>query len=185
MIGSVKTNIGHLEAAAGVAGLIKTVLVAAARADSAASAFPLHESPYRLGQPGGGDSGHKDVPWPRGERVRRAAVSSFGFSGTNAHVIVEEAPLPAPRQAEWQRGLAYSGAVGAHAGGSGRTDGTIPAGTGGDARAELGDICFHRQCGKRRIFEERSFYSGQDRRGRYWQRCGSRRRGRKDGVTPS
>jgi acyl transferase domain-containing protein/acyl carrier protein len=90
-IGSVKTNIGHLDAAAGVAGLIKTVLALEHREippslhfqtpnpkiDFAGSPFYVNA---RLGE------------WPDGPTPRRAGVSSFGIGGTNAHVIVEEAP---------------------------------------------------------------------------------------------
>lgn len=91
IIGSVKTNIGHLEAAAGVAGLIKVIL-----------ALHNEEIPSHL---------HFETPnphiewkrlpitvsskprkWPAGEKTRIAGVSSFGFSGTNAHLIIEEAP---------------------------------------------------------------------------------------------
>jgi len=89
VLGSVKANIGHLEAASGIAGLIKTTLVLAHRE------FPpqLH---FRVPSP--------HIPWPRlGVRVPtaitpfkvdrlRGAVSSFGFVGTNAHAVLEEAP---------------------------------------------------------------------------------------------
>ena len=91
-VGSVKTNLGHCNAAAGVAGLIKTVLALEHREipaslgferpnpqiDFAASPFYV---PTRL------------TPWPAGERTpRRAGVSSFGLGGTNAHIVLEEAP---------------------------------------------------------------------------------------------
>ncbi|WP_245430834.1 non-ribosomal peptide synthetase/type I polyketide synthase [Rhodoplanes roseus] len=98
LIGSVKTNIGHLEAAAGIAGLVKTVLALEAGRLPAT----LHQSrpnpriawddlPVRVVA--------ETTDWPSGAR-RRAGVSSFGFSGTNAHVIVEAAPEQAVRCAD-------------------------------------------------------------------------------------
>jgi acyl transferase domain-containing protein/NADPH:quinone reductase-like Zn-dependent oxidoreductase/acyl carrier protein len=91
VVGSVKTNLGHLEAAAGVAGLIKAVL------SLHKEAIPPHLH-FRAINPHI-DWGSMPVeipstvkPWPRGERRRIAAVSAFGFSGTNAHVVLEEAP---------------------------------------------------------------------------------------------
>ena len=98
-IGSVKTNIGHLEAAAGIAGLIKVVL-----------ALEHGEIPAQLyGDPPSEHVRWKDLPlevvrerrhWePIGGR-RIAGVSGFGFSGTNAHVIVEEAPAVEVRNQE-------------------------------------------------------------------------------------
>ena len=95
VIGSVKSNIGHLEAAAGIAGVVKVIL-AFARREIAPN---LH---FRSGNP------HIDwdrlpitvpvapTPWPAIGGCRRAGVSSFGFSGTNAHVILEEAPPAEP-----------------------------------------------------------------------------------------
>ncbi|MGH3401819.1 MAG: type I polyketide synthase [Streptosporangiaceae bacterium] len=93
VLGAVKSNFGHLESAAGIAGLIKTVLALKHREipptlhftqpnpaiDFAAT--PFYVSP-RL------------TPWPDGQAPRRAGVSSFGMGGTNAHVIVEQAPAP-------------------------------------------------------------------------------------------
>lgn len=91
IIGSVKTNLGHLEASAGIASLIKVVL------SLQHEEIPPHlhfkqpsphicwdELPFKV--PTG------PVPWPSGERKRLAGVSAFGFSGTNAHIILEEAP---------------------------------------------------------------------------------------------
>ncbi|MDJ0841256.1 MAG: SDR family NAD(P)-dependent oxidoreductase [Acidobacteriota bacterium] len=89
-IGSVKTNIGHLEAAAGMAGLLKTVL--ALQADwipanlnfaNPNPAIDLAARKLRVQDQAG--------PWPAGF-PRRAGVSSFGFGGTNAHVILREPP---------------------------------------------------------------------------------------------
>jgi acyl transferase domain-containing protein/SAM-dependent methyltransferase len=95
VVGSVKTNLGHLEAAAGMAGLAKAVLALRHRE------IPRHlhfeqPSPYvewdRLPVVVPAAS----RPWPASEGAPRVAgVSSFGFSGTNAHVVLEEAPRPA------------------------------------------------------------------------------------------
>lgn len=95
-LGSVKANLGHLDAAAGVAGLIKTTLAMQHRQlpptvhferpnpdiDFAKSAFVVNASL---------------TPWvPAGGVPLRAGVSSFGFGGTNAHIVLEEAPAPEP-----------------------------------------------------------------------------------------
>ncbi|HEX5715931.1 MAG TPA: beta-ketoacyl synthase N-terminal-like domain-containing protein, partial [Thermoanaerobaculia bacterium] len=94
-IGSLKPNLGHLEAAAGVAGLIKTVLALENEAlppsincmkPSPEIDFP--STPFFV------NTGLR--PWPRGGASRRAGVSSFGVGGTNAHVAVEEAPPREP-----------------------------------------------------------------------------------------
>ncbi len=104
VIGSVKTNIGHLEAAAGIAGLIKVVL-----------SLQHEEIPPHLNfkQPNPHitwDELPAVIPtermlWPSGERRRLAGVSSFSFSGTNAHIVLEEAPVSEPVQAEVERPL--------------------------------------------------------------------------------
>jgi acyl transferase domain-containing protein/NADPH:quinone reductase-like Zn-dependent oxidoreductase/aryl carrier-like protein len=100
-IGSIKTNLGHTEAASGLAGLLKTVM--ALRHE----AIPPHLH-FRTPNPGipWADYPFKVptqlTPWPRGGSVRRAGVSSFGFSGTNAHIVLEEAP-EAPTSAETRR----------------------------------------------------------------------------------
>ena len=88
-VGSVKTNIGHLEAAAGIAGVIKTVLMLQHRQ------IPPHLHFKQLNPALAGLQA--TIPtrlqaWPGDRAPRRAAVSSFGFSGTNAHVILEETP---------------------------------------------------------------------------------------------
>ncbi|WP_409434198.1 type I polyketide synthase [Mycobacterium sp. SMC-14] len=91
VLGSVKTNLGHLESASGVAGFIKTVL-------SVQRGFvPRHLNFSEL-TPNAGVGASKfqvagaAMDWPAVSRPRRAGVSSFGVSGTNAHVIVEQAP---------------------------------------------------------------------------------------------
>jgi len=91
LVGSVKTNVGHLEAAAGVTGLIKLVLALQHRALPAHLHYrtPTPHIPWqelRLGVP------TRLTPWEPIDGRRIAGVSSFGFSGTNAHIVLEQAP---------------------------------------------------------------------------------------------
>jgi acyl transferase domain-containing protein/acyl carrier protein len=95
LIGSAKTNIGHLESAAGIAGLIKVVLSLQHEVlpqnlhfENPSPNIPWDSLPVRVVD--------KAIPWHANGRARRAGTSSFGFSGTNAHVLIEEAP---PRSA--------------------------------------------------------------------------------------
>ncbi len=94
-LGSVKTNIGHTDAAAGIAGLIKTVLSMRHgqippslhfRRPNASIDFV--RSPFFVAD--------RLLPWNPGGMPRRAGVSAFGVGGTNAHVVLEEAPAPSP-----------------------------------------------------------------------------------------
>lgn len=102
-IGSLKSSIGHVDRASGVAGMIKTALALSHRqlpphlnyaepnpdVDLASGPFYINE---------------QLLPWPEQQSPRRAGVSSFGLGGTNVHVILEEAPEPAPTSASrpWQ-----------------------------------------------------------------------------------
>jgi myxalamid-type polyketide synthase MxaE and MxaD len=98
VLGAVKTHIGHLEAAAGLAGLIKTVLVL--RHGEIPPNLHLREQNPRL--PLAGSSfllPTQRRAWPASAQPRAAGVSSFGMGGTNAHVILEEAPRSAPAAA--------------------------------------------------------------------------------------
>jgi acyl transferase domain-containing protein len=90
-VGSVKSNVGHLQAAAGIVSLIKTVLALQHKAlppsinfEKANPAINFESSPFYVNT--------KLAPWRVNGFPRRAAVSSFGMGGTNAHVILEEAP---------------------------------------------------------------------------------------------
>jgi acyl transferase domain-containing protein len=92
-LGAVKANIGHLDAAAGVTGLIKTIL---ALEHGEIPPTPHFRSPNPQIDFGPFRVVSELTPWPAGGHPRRAGVSSFGIGGTNAHVVLEEAPEPEP-----------------------------------------------------------------------------------------
>ncbi|HEV7509451.1 MAG TPA: beta-ketoacyl synthase N-terminal-like domain-containing protein [Thermoanaerobaculia bacterium] len=100
-LGTVKTNIGHLDIAAGAAGLIKTVLALEHRQIPASLHYErpnpridFAASPVYVNR--------ELADWPAGEEPRRAGVSAFGIGGTNAHVVLEEAPERPVRPASAQ-----------------------------------------------------------------------------------
>ncbi len=155
-LGSVKTNIGHLDAAAGIAGLLKTALALENRLLPGTLHFErpnpqmgLERSPFYVSP--------QLTAWPRDSGLpRRAGVSSFGLGGTNAHVVLEEPPpLPAsdPPARPWQLLLL-----------SARTEAALESATDrlaehlrslpaeanpGSGGADLADIAFTTQAGRR------------------------------------
>ncbi|MGC2332319.1 MAG: beta-ketoacyl synthase N-terminal-like domain-containing protein [Candidatus Acidiferrales bacterium] len=160
IVGSVKTNVGHLEASAGIAGLIKVAL-----------AFQNEELPANLHfekmNPHIDWSGMpveiltRSRPWPRANGRRVAGVSSFGFSGTNAHVILEEAPVPEPPKRESERPL-HVLALSARSKAALQTLTERYANELAGTTADLGDICYTANSG-RTHFDERAVYLGATR----------------------
>ncbi|HEU4326189.1 MAG TPA: SDR family NAD(P)-dependent oxidoreductase [Roseiflexaceae bacterium] len=97
-LGSVKTNVGHLDAAAGVCGFIKAVLALhhgvlppSLHYETPNLQIDFASSPFFVNTAA--------APWDTGDLPRRAGVSSFGIGGTNAHVVLEQAPPPEPAAA--------------------------------------------------------------------------------------
>ncbi|HZO09869.1 MAG TPA: type I polyketide synthase, partial [Myxococcota bacterium] len=103
-LGSVKANIGHLDTAAGVAGLIKTALALqhgeippTPNFEAPNAAIRFADTPFHVVA--------QLRPWPRGARPRRAGVTALGIGGTNAHVVLEEPPARVPTSTprrQWQ-----------------------------------------------------------------------------------
>jgi acyl transferase domain-containing protein len=152
-LGSLKANIGHLDAAAGVAGLIKTVLALRHRElpplvnfTSPNPQLELARSPFHASAVA--------APWTASDGPRRAGVSSFGIGGTNAHAVLEEAPPAAPAVTQRNAHLIILSA---------RTPAALEAATSNLAAfletnpsVDLADVAYTLQVGRAEFAERRS-----------------------------
>jgi len=147
-LGTIKTNIGHLDATAGVAGLIKTVLALEHKILPPSLHFEqpnpqidFAASPFYVSTCA--------APWPAGPTPRRAGVSSFGLGGANAHVVLEEAPAPEPAAPArpWQLIVLSARSEAALDAASGN----LSAWLAGHPEADLADVAYTLQVGRREL----------------------------------
>ncbi|HET6546396.1 MAG TPA: aminotransferase class III-fold pyridoxal phosphate-dependent enzyme [Rhodanobacteraceae bacterium] len=153
-IGSIKTNIGHLDVAAGVTGLIKAtlalhhrILPASINFNAPSPKLGIENTPFFV------NATQRD--WSPGATPRRAGVSSFGVGGTNAHVVLEEAPqtapVPAPSRREQLLVLSARDADALQRVAEGLKNHLQL-----DAGADLADVAYTLQVGRRRFNHRRS-----------------------------
>ncbi|MFE3187282.1 SDR family NAD(P)-dependent oxidoreductase, partial [Streptomyces violascens] len=173
LLGSVKSNIGHAQAASGVAGVIKMVL--AMRHGVLPRTLHVDEPSSHVDWDAGAvELLRSAVEWERGDGPRRAGVSSFGISGTNAHVILEQ---PEPTPADTNTGAASDAAEDEAAGAalpvlvplSGRTESALRAQAGrllsrldGEPAPRVTDVAYSLATG-RAVFEHRAVILAGDR----------------------
>jgi len=147
MIGSVKTNIGHLEAAAGIAGLIKVTL------SIGHDKIPPHLHLKEINPHLGFDDKRFQIPtelssWPAGFASRLAGISSFGFGGTNAHAIIEQAPAIKPARAEVERPIHLLTLSAKTESALKQMAGRLQKHTAEERTQGLGDICYTANAGR-------------------------------------
>jgi phthiocerol/phenolphthiocerol synthesis type-I polyketide synthase E len=152
-IGSVKSNVGHLDAAAGITGLIKAALAVqhgrippSLHFQAPNPAIDFESSPFRVAG--------ELLDWRSAERPRRAGVSAFGLGGTNAHVVLEQAPVPEPQRAEVRAELLVLSARSPQS--LARLSESLAARLEQDADLELGDVAQTLQWGRRAFTHRRA-----------------------------
>jgi amino acid adenylation domain-containing protein len=153
-VGSVKSNIGHLDAGAGVVGLIKTalslqqgVIPATLHFTAPNPQIDFAATPFYVNA--------KLSEWPRGDEPRRAGVSAFGVGGTNVHVVLEEPPVS--RDAATDTGASQLLVISARSeAAAGVARSNLAAHLRANPQQSLQDVAFTLQLG-RRAFEHRSF----------------------------
>ena len=156
-VGSIKSNLGHTVIAAGVAGVFKTALALSNELIPATLHFRAPNPKIDLAT-GPFFVNDRARPWPRSSTPRRAGVSSFGVGGTNAHVVLEEAPLCTPSSASRCRQLLLLSA---------RTPAALDAQTRAlgvhlarHPEACLADVAFTLQTGRREFRHRRAIVAG-------------------------
>jgi acyl transferase domain-containing protein len=162
-LGAVKTNIGHLEPAAGIAGFIKIIL-SLLHEELPPNLHFQRPNPYINWQSLPLQVVSERSAWKRSDRARVAGVSAFGFSGTNAHVIVEEAPPPPP-QATTQERSSYLLSVSArdeHALRTLAADYLTILSEEATRPTAIGDVCYSASVG-RRHWSQRVAIEGHDK----------------------
>ncbi|HEX3377797.1 MAG TPA: type I polyketide synthase, partial [Candidatus Acidoferrales bacterium] len=184
VVGSVKTNVGHLESTAGVAGLIKLVL------SLQHETIPANLHFQKMNPHIDWNGVPVEIPvaaraWGRLEKKRIAGVSAFGFSGTNAHVVVEEAPAWEERARDMQRPLHILALSARNETALRELEERYVAALENSAEA-LGDICFTANAG-RIHFEQRMFVVGatvEEIRGKLQERKTGTEAQERGGVRP-
>jgi acyl transferase domain-containing protein/acyl carrier protein len=152
-IGAVKSNIGHLDVAAGVAGLIKALLALQHRKIPPTLHF-RKPNPQLQWETSRFHVNTAAQDWPEGPTPRRAAVSSFGIGGTNAHVVLEEAPQQDEAQTLWPQQLLIVSAITASA--LNASVRRLASHLESQPGASLPDVCYTLQVGRKHFAHRRA-----------------------------
>ena len=146
-IGSVKTNVGHLEAAAGIIGIIKAILILN-HGEIPPSLFFSNPNPLIAWDQIPIEVVSSTIPWPSYRASRIAAVSSFGFSGTNSHIIVEAGPQIEPKRLANERPMHLLTLSAKNPGALSDLSGRYIDYFENHASVSIGDVCYTQNCGR-------------------------------------